>query len=131
LNSPQLASLPLKKIEKYYVLNRIVSPDLAQNVKSVLNSYGVAEDHVLEIPFEWEEYALRDFRWDGGVADATGVWSIGRAPRSVSESRRGEVVDHVLQAIQMTNQTYQASEFWKLLSIKMELTGCCSKSRSN
>lgn len=70
----------IKRIEKYFVLNRLVAPSHIANIRALLAEFKVPANRILEIPFEWEEYALRSLRWDGGVSDVTHVWGIGRVP---------------------------------------------------
>lgn len=101
-NFTTLTTPNLQRIEKYFVLNRIVSDTLLSRVKSILQEFNVPQERILEIPFEWEEYEQRQMRWDSAVADATGLWGIGRPP-SV------EQMENELQDKQLTNQTFMAS----------------------
>lgn len=72
----QTAQSPFRRIDKYFILNRITAAKTVAAIRRLLLDYGVDEDHMLEIPFEWEEYEQRSFRWDGGVADASDVWGL-------------------------------------------------------
>jgi hypothetical protein len=79
------------RVEKYYVLNRLSSPELVDAVVNVLAEFGVDRQHVLVIPFDWNDYARARFQWDGGVQDGHSssreeVWGIGRPPRKKSSS---------------------------------------------
>lgn len=71
------------RVEKYYVLNRIAEPEHLGAIIGLLHLYSVPDSHILTIPFDWNEYQRRDFRWDGGVDNAHG-WDIGdgRAPHA-------------------------------------------------
>lgn len=68
----------IKKVEKYYVLNRL-SGEMRDSMLSILiNEYGVERSHILEIQFDWEEYSRMDWRWDGGVESPFVGWGVGR-----------------------------------------------------
>jgi hypothetical protein len=76
------AERPLR-VEKYYVLNRVSSQEHTDAIVRVLTEFGVAGDHILKIPFDWEDFERARFRWDGGVKDGNGstrenLWGIGR-----------------------------------------------------
>lgn len=64
------------RVDKYFVLNRIADPDMMSAILGLLRLYSVPESRILFIPFEWEEYQKREFRWDGGV-DQLACWAIG------------------------------------------------------
>ena len=67
------------RVDKYFVLNRIAEPEMVNAIIGLLHLYSVPDSRILIIPFEWDEYQLREFRWDGGVDRAFG-WGIGAAP---------------------------------------------------
>ncbi|GAA5826947.1 hypothetical protein JCM11251_002175 [Rhodosporidiobolus azoricus] len=67
------------RVDKYFVLNRIAEPEMVSAIIGLLHLYSVPDSRILVIPFEWNEYQRREFRWDGGVDAATG-WSIGDGP---------------------------------------------------
>jgi hypothetical protein len=88
LSSPSSSSLryPLK-VEKYYVLNRITCTEALDGINSLFEEFEVPKERVLNIPFEWTEYAslstsgknTTNTRWDGGVADPeANLWGIGK-----------------------------------------------------
>ncbi|GAA5861421.1 hypothetical protein JCM3774_000243 [Rhodotorula dairenensis] len=64
------------RVEKYYILNRIAEPEHLGAIIGLLRLYSVPDSHILTIPFDWNEYQRRDFRWDGGVDNAHG-WDLG------------------------------------------------------
>lgn len=64
------------RVDKYYVLNRIADPELTSAIIGLLHLFSVPDANILTIPFDWNEYQKRDFRWDGGVDNAHG-WDIG------------------------------------------------------
>lgn len=64
------------RVDKYFVLNRIAEPEMVSAIIGLLKRYSVPDSRILHIPFRWEEYQRRDFRWDGGV-DALLGWGIG------------------------------------------------------
>lgn len=68
----------VKRVEKYYVLNRISSIETLNAIRALLMEFRIPQDRILTIPFEWSEYERRDVRWDGGVAEVAGVWNVGR-----------------------------------------------------
>lgn len=67
------------RVDKYFVLNRIVDEDMVNAIIGLLRLYSVPDNRILVIPFDWKEYQRRDFRWDGGV-DITPGWGIGHEP---------------------------------------------------
>ncbi|CEQ38852.1 SPOSA6832_00330 [Sporobolomyces salmonicolor] len=67
------------RVDKYFVLNRIAEPEMVSAIIGLLHLYSVPDSRILIIPFEWDEYQRREFRWDGGV-DAVAGWGIGGAP---------------------------------------------------
>ncbi|GAA5878629.1 hypothetical protein JCM1840_003533 [Sporobolomyces johnsonii] len=67
------------RVDKYFVLNRIAEPEMVSAIIGLLHLYSVPDSRILIIPFEWDEYQRREFRWDGGV-DAIAGWGIGGAP---------------------------------------------------
>ncbi|GAA5995153.1 uncharacterized protein JCM10292_004567 [Rhodotorula paludigena] len=67
------------RVDKYFVLNRIAEPEMVSAIIGLLHLYSVPDSRILVIPFEWDEYQRREFRWDGGV-DAAKGWGIGDAP---------------------------------------------------
>ncbi|GAA5845904.1 hypothetical protein JCM5353_008417 [Sporobolomyces roseus] len=67
------------RVDKYFVLNRIAEPEMVNAIIGLLHLYSVPDSRILIIPFEWDEYQLREFRWDGGVDRAFG-WGIGAGP---------------------------------------------------
>jgi hypothetical protein len=78
------AERPLR-VEKYFVLNRLSSPELTNTIVKVLSDFGVDRDHILEVPFDLEDFKRARFRWEGGVKDGSGssredLWGIGRPP---------------------------------------------------
>lgn len=111
--SSSSSSIPsaIQHIDKYFVLNRITLPDTRTALKRLLLDFNVPEDRILEIPFEWEEYEQRQFRWDGGVADAADVWGFGgSAPQKESDAQTR------LEKMEVTNSTLSAGELSVLLS---------------
>ncbi|KAK4055224.1 hypothetical protein OIV83_000504 [Microbotryomycetes sp. JL201] len=64
------------RVDKYFVLNRIADQGMVNAIISLLQLYSVPQSRILVIPFEWEEYQRREFRWDGGV-DAVPGWGVG------------------------------------------------------
>lgn len=76
-------------VDKYFVLNRIAEPEMVGAILGLLRLYAVPESRILIIPFDWNEYQRRDFRWDGGVDKVVG-WGI-----SINED---EMLSDVLQA---------------------------------
>ncbi|KAL8283667.1 hypothetical protein RQP46_005462 [Phenoliferia psychrophenolica] len=64
------------RVDKYFVLNRIAEPEMLKAILSLLTRYSVPASRILVIPFKWDEYEHRDFRWDGGVDTLLG-WGIG------------------------------------------------------
>ncbi|KAM0755479.1 hypothetical protein T439DRAFT_375834 [Meredithblackwellia eburnea MCA 4105] len=64
------------RVDKYFVLNRIADPEMVHSIVDLLTRYSVPRSRILVIPFEWEEYETRDFRWDGGVDKLLG-WGVG------------------------------------------------------
>ena len=75
---PLDASRPIKRVDKYFVLNRISDHDTLVAIVALLDEFGVARDRILQIPFEWQEYERAPMRWDGGVSEAHGVWDVGQ-----------------------------------------------------
>lgn len=67
------------RVDKYFVLNRISEPEMVKAIIGLLHLYSVPDSRILIIPFDWNEYQLREFRWDGGVDRAFG-WGIGSGP---------------------------------------------------
>ncbi|GAA5922679.1 uncharacterized protein JCM15063_003388 [Sporobolomyces koalae] len=67
------------RVDKYFVLNRIAEPEMVNAIIGLLHLYSIPDSRILIIPFDWNEYQLREFRWDGGVDRAFG-WGIGAAP---------------------------------------------------
>ncbi|GAA6004395.1 hypothetical protein JCM10207_000707 [Rhodosporidiobolus poonsookiae] len=67
------------RVDKYFVLNRIAEPEMVSAIIGLLHLYSVPDSRILVIPFEWNEYQRREFRWDGGVDASTG-WAIGDGP---------------------------------------------------
>ncbi|GAA5857071.1 hypothetical protein JCM8547_007942 [Rhodosporidiobolus lusitaniae] len=67
------------RVDKYFVLNRISEPEMVSAIIGLLHLYSVPDSRILIIPFEWEEYQRREFRWDGGVDGAAG-WNVGDGP---------------------------------------------------
>ncbi|GAA6018261.1 hypothetical protein JCM11491_005127 [Sporobolomyces phaffii] len=67
------------RVDKYFVLNRIAEPEMVKAIIGLLHLYSVPDSRILVIPFDWSEYQLREFRWDGGVDRAFG-WGIGAGP---------------------------------------------------
>ena len=63
-------------IEKYYVLNRITDDQALADIAALFHEFDVPPERVLNIPFEWHEYAKRELRWDGGVARPANMWGI-------------------------------------------------------
>lgn len=76
-------------VDKYFVLNRIAEPEMLGAILGLLRLYAVPESRILVIPFDWNEYQRRDFRWDGGVDKVVG-WGI-----SINED---EMLSDALQA---------------------------------
>lgn len=68
------------QIEKYYVLNRITDDQAREDMAALFVEFGVPPERVLNIPFEWHEYAKRGLRWDGGVARPANMWGIAGPP---------------------------------------------------
>jgi hypothetical protein len=66
------------RVDKYFVLNRISEPEMIKAIIGLLHLYSVPDSRILVIPFDWNEYQAREFRWDGGVDRAFG-WGIGAA----------------------------------------------------
>lgn len=64
------------RVDKYFVLNRIADPEMVSAIIGLLHLYAVPDSRILLIPFEWDEYQRREFRWDGGVDMARG-WGLG------------------------------------------------------
>ncbi|KAM0793454.1 hypothetical protein ACM66B_000897 [Microbotryomycetes sp. NB124-2] len=64
------------RVDKYFVLNRIADQGMVNAIISLLQLYSVPRSRILVIPFEWEEYQRREFRWDGGV-DVVPGWGVG------------------------------------------------------
>ena len=64
------------RVDKYFVLNRIAEPEMVSAILGLLTRYSVPASRILIIPFKWDEYEHRDFRWDGGVDSVLG-WGIG------------------------------------------------------
>ncbi|KAK4700029.1 hypothetical protein P7C70_g6220, partial [Phenoliferia sp. Uapishka_3] len=64
------------RVDKYFILNRIAEPEMVSAIMGLLARYSVPSSRILVIPFKWEEYEHRDFRWDGGVDSLLG-WGIG------------------------------------------------------
>ncbi|BGP04599.1 hypothetical protein JCM10049v2_000401 [Rhodotorula toruloides] len=64
------------RVDKYFVLNRIAEPELVSAIIGLLHMYSVPDSRIIVIPFDWDEYQRREFRWDGGVEHARG-WGIG------------------------------------------------------
>ncbi|GEM06189.1 hypothetical protein Rt10032_c01g0206 [Rhodotorula toruloides] len=64
------------RVDKYFVLNRIAEPELVSAIIGLLHMYSVPDSRIIIIPFDWDEYQRREFRWDGGVEHARG-WGIG------------------------------------------------------
>jgi hypothetical protein len=75
LSSPT-SSYPLK-IEKYYILNRLTSPETIDPILALFEEFEIPLERVLHIPFEWSEYAKQKVRWDEGVAIPDNLWGIG------------------------------------------------------
>ena len=67
------------KLDKYYVLNRLTSPTTLDPILALFEEFGIPQDRVLTIPFDWSEYARRKLRWDEGVAGHDNLWAIGGA----------------------------------------------------
>ncbi|GAA6064327.1 hypothetical protein JCM10212_004566 [Sporobolomyces blumeae] len=67
------------RVDKYFVLNRIAEPDMVSAIIGLLHLYSVPDSRILVIPFDWNEYQRREYRWDGGVDRALG-WGIGAEP---------------------------------------------------
>lgn len=76
--SSAASSYPLK-VEKYYVLNRLTSPKIVDPLCALFEEFGIPQDRILSIPFEWSEYSKRRLRWDQGVASPDNLWGIGQA----------------------------------------------------
>jgi len=64
------------RVDKYFVLNRIAEPSMVSAIVGLLHLYSVPDSRILHIPFEWDEYERREFRWDGGVDKVLG-WGVG------------------------------------------------------
>ncbi|GAA6047811.1 hypothetical protein JCM3770_004654 [Rhodotorula araucariae] len=64
------------RVDKYFVLNRIAEPEMVSAIIGLLHLYSVPDSRILVIPFDWNEYQRREFRWDGGVDNAKG-WGLG------------------------------------------------------
>lgn len=92
-------------IDKFFVLNRIANPDTLQGIRKLLFDYGVSEDHIIDIPFEWEEYAKLAPRWDGGVANVADVWGLRPAQFGAAETQLQRVADE----LPLLNATLAAS----------------------
>ncbi|KAH8927492.1 hypothetical protein BT69DRAFT_1258229, partial [Atractiella rhizophila] len=71
---------PIRRVEKYYVLNRISSTAARDEIMALLHRHGVTESHIIEIKFDWEEYGRLGLNWGGGVAEeGSRIWGIGKA----------------------------------------------------
>ncbi|KAM0756132.1 hypothetical protein T439DRAFT_320823 [Meredithblackwellia eburnea MCA 4105] len=77
------------RVDKYFVLNRIAEPEMVSAIIGLLRRYSVPDSRILIIPFEWEAYERRDFRWDGGVDKLLG-WGIG--PQDATAKARASLV---------------------------------------
>jgi hypothetical protein len=64
------------RVDKYFVLNRIIDAQVLESILGLLRLYSVPESRILMIPFEMEQYERRAFRWDAGI-DAFEGWGIG------------------------------------------------------
>lgn len=64
------------RVDKYFVVNRIVDPQVLDAILAILRLYSVPESRILIIPFDYDEYEKRGFRWSGGIENFTG-WGIG------------------------------------------------------
>lgn len=65
------------KVQKYYVLNRITNATALASIMDIFSEFKVPQHRILNIPFEWEEYAKQQMRWDGGVTTSKNMWGIG------------------------------------------------------
>lgn len=97
-------------IEKYFVLNRIANPDTLDGIRKLLFDYGVSEDYIIEIPFEWEEYSKLTHRWDGGVADVAGVWGLRSRSKAEIDAAETQLL-RVAEELPLLNATFAASTF--------------------
>lgn len=102
------------KVEKFYVLNRLANATQIASVRGLLEEHAVDEDHILEIPFEWDEYKKRSWTWDREVGWGEGmeaVWGIGRktADNATRELPR-EVSVAALAGTGSTEQDVTSSE---------------------
>jgi hypothetical protein len=69
---------PIRRVEKYYVLNRIASAETTKRIIELLKEFGVKEERILEVRFDWDEYARIRPRWEGVEEDSKRqVWGFG------------------------------------------------------
>ncbi|BGP36614.1 hypothetical protein JCM10449v2_000515 [Rhodotorula kratochvilovae] len=73
------------RVDKYFVLNRIAEPEMVSAIIGLLHLYSVPDSRILTIPFDWNEYQRREFRWDGGVDNAKG-WGLGDGSGDVANT---------------------------------------------
>ncbi|GAA96766.1 uncharacterized protein L969DRAFT_97114 [Mixia osmundae IAM 14324] len=122
------AALPVTRIEKYFVLNRLSSPaHIAALTSLLMDELDVPQDHVLQIPFDWDAYYAQSFRWDGGVGGVNGrgmesVWGIGSARPGNLSSAAGELkqrMDNEADLIQMEGRTEAIKQERRRLMAKL------------
>lgn len=79
------------RVDKYFILNRIVEPDMVNAIVGLLHLYSVPNSRILVIPFDWHEYQTRSFRWDGGVDKYLG-WGMGPQDGLPSPASKGSKI---------------------------------------
>ena len=101
------------RVDKYFVLNRIADKEMLDAIRGLLRLYSVPDSRVLVIPFEWEEYQKREFRWDGGV-DKLSCWGVGSGPTSPPAAGPGSFA---------LGKNSMANQAWKVADIAVEDAG--------